>query len=278
MSQFSKKSLKFQNKSVAKARNKFFKIINTFILNHVNFKKETMNTFWDDKLPPDYYDTVLTTGLVKKRGIQSNWHNTTFLNVKKRITSSKNHLDYACGPGSFIGIYLDKDCIGVDISQNQIEFAKNKYGTKGSFYINSDFDHKKYENYFDSISTIGLLEYLDDDETISYLNKMQLILKPGGKLIITTPNYSFAMKTIEKVMHFLSPMNYSSEHKNKHTKKSLSNLLEKSSFQNYEIEKFMNFGIAFSFLSLNFGYTMNNLFSKFTKNRTGLLFIISLKK
>ena len=40
----------------------------------------------------------------------------------------------------------------------------------------------------------------------------------------------------------------------------------------------MNFGIAFSFLSLNFGYTMNNLFSKFTKNRTGLLFIISLKK
>ena len=82
-----------------------------------------MNTFWDDKLPPDYYDTVLTTGLVKKRGIQSNWHNTTFLNVKK-LPALKNHLDYACGPGSFIGIYLDKDCIGVDISTKSNRICK----------------------------------------------------------------------------------------------------------------------------------------------------------
>ena len=41
-----------------------------------------MDSFWDKVLPADYYDRVLNNGLAKNRGIQSNWHNITFLKVK----------------------------------------------------------------------------------------------------------------------------------------------------------------------------------------------------
>ena len=38
-----------------------------------------MSNFWDDILPSNYYDKNLKIGLRKNRGIQSNWHNLTFL-------------------------------------------------------------------------------------------------------------------------------------------------------------------------------------------------------
>ena len=40
-----------------------------------------MNEFWIEDLEAGYYDKALNNGLRKKRGIQSNWHNTTFKNL-----------------------------------------------------------------------------------------------------------------------------------------------------------------------------------------------------
>ena len=39
------------------------------------------------------------------------------------MTLKGKHLDFACGPGTFIGNYLSLDSIGVDISVKQINFA-----------------------------------------------------------------------------------------------------------------------------------------------------------
>tara|TARA_B100002052_G_scaffold72611_1_gene65817 strand:- start:1460 stop:2173 length:714 start_codon:yes stop_codon:yes gene_type:complete len=237
-----------------------------------------MNNFWDEKFPPDYYDKNLNFGLSKKRGIQSNWHNITFLSVKEKIKINSKHLDYACGPGSFIGIYLQNQSIGVDISKNQIKFAKKKYGDKGKFFEINEFDFNKYESFFDSVSAIGLFEYLDDEETILFLNEMDKILKPGGKLIITTPNYGLPMKILEKALHILGPVDYSSEHKNKHNFKSLSKLMESSSFS-FKINKLLNIGITFSFINLNIGIIINKLIEKITFKKFGfLLFVLAQKK
>ena len=40
-----------------------------------------MNNFWQDQIPSGYYDEILLKGLNTGRGIQSNWHNITFLEV-----------------------------------------------------------------------------------------------------------------------------------------------------------------------------------------------------
>ena len=82
-----------------------------------------MNDFWEKTLPTGYYDNILTKGLKKNRGIQANWHNLTFLAVKESLNGCSNHLDYACGPGTFIGKYFSNTSKGVDISQKQIDYA-----------------------------------------------------------------------------------------------------------------------------------------------------------
>ena len=236
-----------------------------------------MSNFWDEQFPHDYYDKNLLKGLSINRGLQSNWHNITFLLAKKNIKTNGNHLDYACGPGSFIGLYLENNCIGVDISKKQIEYAKEKYGDKGKFYEINDFDFKQYKNYFDSITAIGLLEYLDDEETILFLNQMEIILKPGGKLMLTTPNYGLPMRLLEKAMHILGPIDYSSQHKNKHNFKSLSKLMEMSEF-NFKISKFMNIGFVFSIVNIDIGKSLNKLIEKITYRRFGFLFLVNAEK
>ena len=44
-----------------------------------------MDNFWDKILPADYYDDIYNSGLSKNRGIQSNWHNITFLKIKSMM-------------------------------------------------------------------------------------------------------------------------------------------------------------------------------------------------
>ena len=159
-----------------------------------------MNDFWEHQVEPGYYDKILNDGLIKKRGIQSNWHNLTFLKMSRFISSEKNHLDFACGPGTFIGKYLSSRSIGVDISKLQIDYAKNKYGSIGEFYTNENFEMNNYDEEFDVVTVIGLLEFINEDQTIELLNNLNSVTRPGGKLYFTTPNYNGLMFLLEKIV------------------------------------------------------------------------------
>ena len=64
-----------------------------------------MSKFWSNDLETGYYDKILVNGLKKNRGIQANWHNITFQRIKKYLSKEIEHLDYACGSGSLIGLY-----------------------------------------------------------------------------------------------------------------------------------------------------------------------------
>ena len=148
-----------------------------------------MNIFWESELEAGYYDKVLEEGLKKNKGIQANWHNITQLYVRKYIKNDSNHLDYACGPGTLIGKYTQANSLGVDIAKLQIEYAIQKYGEHGTFLTTRQFEFGKYNNYFDVVTILGLIEFLSVSEIKGLLTKINTILKPGGKLILTTPNF-----------------------------------------------------------------------------------------
>ena len=92
-----------------------------------------MTNFDYENIPIGYYDYVLQKGLSNGKGIQANWHNKKFLSVYELIQNCKVHLDYGCGPGTFIGNYSRLESVGVDISEIQISFAKKKYGKNFDF-------------------------------------------------------------------------------------------------------------------------------------------------
>ena len=238
-----------------------------------------MDEFCENSLPIGYYDTVLTDGVSKNRGLQANWHHSTYLKISNSINDHSVHLDYACGPGSLIGNYLNSDQLyGVDISKNQINYAKTKYGKKGNFYINENFKKEGYKNYFDSISAIGLMEYLTDGEIEDLLQDFYQMLKPQGKLLITTPNYGGLMSVIDKLLNNFGPVNYEAENINKLTKKRLIKLLENSKFNKVDVHAFINLGIGFSILNIKLAIKISSLISKLSFNKIGFLLFAKLCK
>ncbi len=237
-----------------------------------------MSEFWINQIDPGYYDKIFLEGVKKNYGIQSNWHNITFIKISKHIDPKLTHLDYACGPGTFIGNYLKSNSIGVDISQKQIDYAKKKYSNSGEFLTTEEFVFENYNEKFDYITVIGLLEFIDSDEIINLVNKLNVILKPNGKVFLTTPNYRGLMYFLEKFVNIFGNVSYENQVANRFNKYTLEELLIKSKFSNIKITKILNFGIFLSAFSHNLGIRFENFIEKIFWNFFGSILLIELKK
>ena len=234
-----------------------------------------MNNFWETDLKAGYYDEVLEQGLKKKKGIQANWHNITQLHIKKYIESQFNHLDYACGPGTLIGKYTQANSIGVDIAQLQIDYANKKYGKYGKFLTTKDFEFDEYVNYFDVVTILGLVEFLSISEINQLLLKISYVLKPGGKLILTTPNFR---SPIFPFSEKLGIVNWSGEHKTKLNATSSLKVFDLDEFELIQIKKIVNFAMLASLISIKLGAFLESIIHKLTKGSIGFVLIIELKK
>ena len=187
-----------------------------------------MNDFWENQLEPGYYDKILTKGKQRNSGIQSNWHNLTFQKISAYLEKDDVHIDYACGPGSFIGLYSNSKSIGLDISMKQINYAKKVYGEKAEFFHIDKFNYKKFEKKVDLITVIGLLEFMNEQDSIKLINKLKLLLKPNGKMILTTPTYGGFMNVLETLVNLFGYVNYANQHINRLNKSKVKNLVNSS--------------------------------------------------
>ena len=80
-----------------------------------------------ESIPEGYYDLVHDRGF----GIQSFWHRNKFESVQHELDclDVTTHLDVACGPGTFVGMYSNvPNKIAIDLASTQIEYAKGRYG------------------------------------------------------------------------------------------------------------------------------------------------------
>ena len=237
-----------------------------------------MNKFWNEGLEVGYYDKIVKKGLDRKRGIQSFWHITTLTNVSKYIKRNINHLDYACGPGTLIGLFSKANSTGIDISNNQIIYAKDQYGGKGNFYSLADFQIQQHNNEYEIITVLGLIEFLNNDEITELITKLEKCLVVGGRIVLTTPNFGGFMVILEKFLNRFGNVDYSNEHINKFNTSSLKKL--NTTFINFESEvlKFMNVSIFLAFFSHKIATSIEKLISKLFNNHFGTLFMVILTK
>jgi len=237
-----------------------------------------MTNFDYENIPIGYYDDVLQKGLSSGKGIQANWHNKKFLSVYELIQNCKVHLDYGCGPGTFIGNYSRLESVGVDISEIQISFAKKKYGTNFEFFNTSQIEQENFNKKFDVITSIELIEHLTDEEILKLLDDLYDLLDEGGILVLTTPNFSSTYSLIELAVNIFGKVSYKEQHINKFNKSRLLELLNQSNFEKIEICKIMNYGIFFSIFSIKFALKINDFFENLFNNNLGFLFLVQLKK
>ena len=236
-----------------------------------------MDKFWNE-LEVGYYDKAISQGMKKGRGIQANWHNLTFLKVKKLLSANESHLDYACGSGTFIGRYLNQNSIGVDISKSQIDYAQKKYNKNSRFLTVDEFNFKDYKNSFDTITVLGLFEFIDDDEVNHLLNKFYSLLKDGGKIIITTPNFNKLLSLALKFSRSLGYVDYSIEHNKRVGINSMNKLFIASQFEKVTISKIINLGIFFSFINIKLGTFIEKIIENLFRNNIGFLYLIEIRK
>jgi len=103
------------------------------------------------------------------------------------LSSAKQVLDVGCGPGALAaeiaGRFSDKSIVGVDASENRLEFAR-----KNHVYPNLSFecaDSTKLpfpDQHFDVVYSRLMLEYLQSPETA--ISEMARVCKPGGHVIL----------------------------------------------------------------------------------------------
>jgi 2-polyprenyl-3-methyl-5-hydroxy-6-metoxy-1,4-benzoquinol methylase len=100
-------------------------------------------------------------------------------------------LDVACGCGygSAILATLARSVTGVDRSAEAIEFARAHYG-RAEYHvgdlIDDDWATPFSGRQFDGAVSLETLEHLEDPRP--YLQRIRALLRPGGRLIVSTPN------------------------------------------------------------------------------------------
>ena len=97
-------------------------------------------------------------------------------------------LDLGCGSGDVMRLLVRQGFLteGIDISEEQVELATQE-GLDAREVDAFDFLAPREETY-DGIVALDFLEHFSKDELLRLLDAIRLALKPGGWLLVQTPN------------------------------------------------------------------------------------------
>lgn len=98
-------------------------------------------------------------------------------------------LDLGCGAGQMLHLLTDRgftNVSGIDVSAEQVRLATDRglNATVGDVFVHL----RGSQASFDAITALDLVEHFDKSEQISLFEGIYAALRPGGRLIIETPN------------------------------------------------------------------------------------------
>ncbi len=176
-----------------------------------------------ETIPGGYYDAVYR----RRRGIQSKWHHLKFRRVVEEMKGHRRHLDVGCGPGTLIGLLDDRFIsMGIDISTTEIDYARRMYESESKrfFAVSARALPDDCRDY-DVATVVEVIEHLAPAELDDVLRATIERLRPGGKLVVTTPNFRSAWPLVQMLVDRFGELNYVPQHINRFTRRRLRHLL-----------------------------------------------------
>jgi 2-polyprenyl-3-methyl-5-hydroxy-6-metoxy-1,4-benzoquinol methylase len=222
-------------------------------------------------IPPGFYDHVH----FRARGAQSKWHRLKFARVAREVAGGGRLLDIGCGPGTFLGsLGHDRECVGVDISRNQIAYAQQRYASRNrSFHRCRVGDLPLSEGLFDFVTAIELIEHLSPEEVKETLEAAVARLQPGGKLVLTTPNFGGAWPIVEAMLNRFGALDYKLQHTNKFTRSSLAVLMTMLGLEATKVETYLSVAPFTAVLGWGVADKVAEFERRHTEGRLGFLLI-----
>lgn len=234
--------------------------------------KETDSTLFDyGNIPIGYYDELYRKG----RGVQCQWHRLKFHSLHEFFGVNQKHLDIGCGPGTFIGsLPVHIDSIGIDIAQSQIEYARRCYGSPSKVFLTVGEGWNVIEpESFDIVTIIELVEHLEQKEVGELLKSAYVALKPGGRLIVSTPDYDGLWPTLEFLVNLAGKVSYEDQHVNRFHARRLTSTLENAGFQIEKLGRYMFVSPFLAAVSNRLATWFNTIEPQFLIERFGFLLL-----
>jgi SAM-dependent methyltransferase len=140
---------------------------------------ENVAAFWDfeSRFPSRYFTYHNADGMIKR--------------LSKYIADSEAILDYGCGTGLLLARLAEKGyrVAGSDTSEQSLEATRHRLQDYDNFLGAFTPDALLAEGrQFDAIFAVELVEHLRDDWLDGALSNLRRLLKPNGRIIVTTPN------------------------------------------------------------------------------------------
>lgn len=154
-------------------------------LHQVNWNDEKVKRFWDFYNNYEAFEDLWFSKMVGKQIID-------FVNKYHKIKG--NVLDYGIGKGHLSSYLMENDAIDLfacDFSGDTVKNINSQFDTKENFkgcFLVKSFPSEFQDSKFDFVFLIEAIEHLTDEYLNPTLKEINRILKPGGVVVVTTPN------------------------------------------------------------------------------------------
>jgi SAM-dependent methyltransferase len=146
-------------------------------------------------------------------------------------------LDLGCGAGRFVAALRDAGCepVGVEIAEAALERARVNVPGADLRLLEDDGSLPLEHGSVDLVWCSEVLEHVAD--TAHFLLEVRRVLRPGGRLLVTTPSHGRLKRTVIALARFESHFDPLGQHLRFYTRRSLAATLEHAGFEGVRVRR-----------------------------------------
>jgi SAM-dependent methyltransferase len=123
-----------------------------------------------------------------------------------------------------------------------VEYATHTYaGTTRKFVVAANY-WPIPNDFADAVTLIEVIEHLTIEQTNIAFSEAMRCLRPGGQLVMTTPNYHSMWPVLETIINRQAEVTYEDQHINRYTKRKLREHICSAGYINVGVGSFLLVG------------------------------------